>query len=71
MVLNKSKDQALSAAGQVIAGYLLSNYGEVKTLNIDAKAKAIVFEIALKGENDLTRISIEKYELVREEGEPP
>lgn len=63
--LNKWKDPAVSAVGQIIAGYLLRNYGEIKTLNIDAKRKTIVFEIALKGENEPTRISIEKYELLR------
>ena len=65
--LNKWKDPAVSAGGRLIAGYLLKNYGQVKTLNIDAKRKTIVLEIALKGENELTRISIERYELLRAE----
>ena len=65
--LNKWKDSAVSAGGRLIAGYLLKNYGEVKTLNIDAKRKTIVLEITLKGENELTRISIGAYEFLRAE----
>ena len=65
--LNTWKDPAVSAGGRLIAGHLLKNYGQVKTLNIDAKRKTIVLEIALKGENEPTRISIEAYELLRAE----
>ncbi len=65
--LNKWEDPAVSAGGRLIAGYLLKNYGEVKTLSIDAKRKTIVLEIALMGENELTRISIERYEWRRAE----
>ena len=65
--LNKWKDPAVSAGGRLIAGYFLKNYGEVKTLNIDAKRKTIVLEITLKGEPELTRISIETYEFRRAE----
>ena len=65
--LNKWKDSAVSAGRRLIAGYLLKNYGEVKTLNIDAKRKTIVLEITLKGENELTRISIGAYEFLRAE----
>ena len=57
----------MSAGGRLIAGTLLKNYGEVKTLAIDAQRKTIVLEIALKGEHELTRISIESYEWRRAE----
>jgi hypothetical protein len=65
--LNTRKDSAVSAGGRLIAGTLLKNYGEVKTLAIDAQRKTIVLEIALKGEHELTRISIESYEWRRAE----
>jgi hypothetical protein len=66
-LFNKTKDVAVSVAGQTLASHLLSNYGKVKAFSIDAERKTIAFEIELKGETEATKISIEKYELLREE----
>jgi hypothetical protein len=62
--MSKGKDVALSLAIETALKYILSKYGEVKSFKIDTTSKTITSTIHLKGENEVSDVTIEGYSFV-------
>jgi hypothetical protein len=62
--MSKGKDAALSLAIETALKSILSKYGEVKSFKIDTTSKTITSTIHLKGENEVSDVTIEGYSFV-------
>jgi hypothetical protein len=66
-VMSQGKDAALSLAIETALKSILSKYGEVKSFKIDTTSKTIISTIHLKGEKEVSDITIEGYSFVFQE----
>jgi hypothetical protein len=62
--IKQGKDMALSLAIEKALKFILSKYGEVKSFKIDTTSKTITSTIHLKGENEVSDVTIEGYSFV-------
>ena len=67
-ILKKMKDATLSKGVQIAINSQIKEYGKVLKLNLDAKNKSIEVEVMLDGEYETLHISVNKYEMVEENG---
>ena len=63
------KDGALGLAIKAYINDRLRDYGDVKDCSVDTRKSRIEIKALLKGDKDPITAAVEKYELVREEGE--
>lgn len=63
-----AKDLMTSKAAKAYANNLISRYGEVDQLNIDSRRNRIDLVVRLNGEVSPIGLTVEKYQLVQENG---
>ncbi len=64
------KDKAFQATAKAFLNQKIASFGTITDLNIDTAAKALRFEVQLKGEPTAISISVGRYELSRENQRP-
>jgi len=68
MFLTNIKDFTLSKLLEIGINYKLKGIGKMLNLNIDSKNKKINLEVMLKGEKEPFSISINKFDILEENG---
>ncbi len=67
-MFSAAKDLMTSKAAKAYANNLISRYGAVDDLSIDSKRNRIDVVVRLNGEATPIGVTIEKYQLVQEDG---
>ncbi len=67
-IAKKFDEFAGSSGTKFIVNQKISEYGEIRELDIDRKNKRIFVSVMLKGENSVIDFKIEKYKFIKKEG---
>ncbi len=67
-MFSAAKDLMTSKAAKAYANNIISRYGEVDELNIDSKRGRIEVVVRLNGEVSPIGVTVEKYQLLQENG---
>ncbi len=65
---NAMKDGALGVAIRTWANDRYGEYGEIREVNVDTQAARIIAKVQMRGEREAISVSIERYELIQENG---
>jgi len=67
-MFSAAKDMMSSKAAKAYANNLISRYGNVDDLSIDSKRRRVEVVVSLNGEVNPIGVTIEKYQLVQDNG---
>jgi len=65
-LLNKGKDLTLSLAIKKVINKKIEKFGEISKLDFNTNTKTIDIEVQLKGEIEILKIFVDKYEIKEE-----
>lgn len=67
--LGSARDRAVEAAARSYIARQIEKFGELRKFEIDSRLKTLAIEVALKGEVSPVSVQVDKYEVVRRDGD--